>query len=159
MEILNDYTTSVEKSLTEIDKNWRDYGGLIIAGTHNPHDTESMIARIRDARESGEPFLGICFGHQLAGIEFARNVLGIKDATSEEFGEGTPVVVKLPELNVGLKNGESYWNNYEVKLDNWENPPHFFTTQSHPEYQSSVFNKHPLLVSFIKYAKEYTMAL
>jgi len=111
-----------------------------------------QIKKIKEARETGKPFLGLCFGHQLAAIEWAR-ANGTPDATSEEFGEeGTFVVTKLPKLNVGLKDGESYWNNYEVAID-WEKPANFFTTQSHPEYQSSKDNPHPLLKQFIETCK------
>src|SRR3990167_5651834 len=155
MELLNDFTVSVEKALEEINSNWRNYDGLIIAGTHSPHDVEMMIDKIREARETGRPFLGICFGHQLAAIEYARNVLGIKDATIEEFGQGTFVVKKLPELNVGLKNGESYWNNYEVDLPGWEKLKNFITVQFHPEYQSSKQRPHPILKEFLKCSKEF----
>lgn len=153
MEIVNDFDTSVKKALEEIDPNYLKYKGLIICGSHTPHNIEEMISLIKQAREEGIPFLGICFGHQLAAIEYARNVLGIKDATSEEFGKGTFVVKKLPELKVGLHNGESYWNNYEVDLLNWVKPEHFFTSQFHPEYQSSKDKPHPLLNDFINYAK------
>lgn len=107
-----------------------------------------MIAK---ARDEGTPFLGICFGHQLAAIEWARRS-GIKDATSEEWGKGTFVVKKLPRLRVGLFNGESYWHNYEVVIE-WEKPAHFFTSQFHPEYQSSKSRPHPLLIDFLNYAK------
>lgn len=86
----------------------------------------------------------------MAAIEYARNVLGIKDATSEEFGEGTFIVKKRKDLNVGLHDGETYWNNYEVDLDDWEKPDNFFTCQFHPEYQSSKENPHPLLVKFLE---------
>lgn len=158
MEILNNFNTSVEKALSEIDSKWRRYDGLIICGTHSPSNTEFMIDRIAEARKSGRPFLGICAGYQLTAIEFARHVLSIKDATSEEFGEGTFVVKKLPELNVGLKNGESYWNWYEVDSSvvlqlEQDTPENFFITQSHPEYQSSKEKPHPLLVNFLNYAK------
>lgn len=44
-----------------------------------------MICAIRYARENKIPYLGICLGSQLMAIEFARNVLGYSDATSEEF--------------------------------------------------------------------------
>lgn len=157
MEVLNDddFSTSVRKSLDEIDENWRQYEGLLICGTHTPHDVEEMIAKISMARKTGLPTLGICFGHQLMAIEYARNVLGIKDATSEEFGTGTFVVKKLPKLNVGLKHGESYWNNYEVAIK-IEYPPNFFSVQFHPEYQSSKDNPHPLLKEFLKICKQYT---
>ena len=147
MEILNDFTTTIRKALSEIDPKWQTYNGLIIAGTHSDFNHELMIDKIAEARKTGRPFLGICAGHQLAAIEWAR-ANGTPDATSEEFGEGTFVVKKLKELNVGLKDGETYWNNYEVVID-WDKPNNFFTTQAHPEYQSSKDNQHPLLVSFI----------
>lgn len=154
MQILNDFSTSVRKSLDEIDLKWGSYPGLIVCGTHSPHDIDEMIEEIRKVRESGSPFLGICFGHQLAWIEYNRNVLGIKDATSEEFGEGTFVVKKRPEgLKVGLHDGETYWNNYECTQENWPKENNFITTQAHPEYQSSKEKHHPLLVKFLQYAK------
>ncbi len=163
VEILNDFSISVKKALKEIDPNYENYKGLVICGTHLPHDVEVMIDKIRQARETGLPFYGECFGHQLSAIEYARNVLGIKDATSGEFGQGTFVVKKLPKLNVGIKKVgdryESFWNNYEVDLLDWEKPDNFFTAQFHASYQSSINNKHPLIVSFLQYAKEYTMVL
>ena len=48
---------------------------------------EGKVHAIRYARENRIPFFGICFGMQLAAIEFARNVCLIKDATSREFAE------------------------------------------------------------------------
>ena len=153
MIILNDFSTSVKKALTEIDSDYDQYEGLVICGTHTPHDTEAFLSAIKHARENNIPYLGICFGHQLAFIEYARNVLGIKDATSEEFGEGTPVVVKRNELKIGLHKGESWWNHYEIPKeleDTWEKPKNFITCQFHPEYQSSKQKPHPLLVEFLE---------
>jgi CTP synthase (UTP-ammonia lyase) len=152
MEIIFDFDTNIRRAFEEIDPNWESYDALVVAGTHNPRNVEEVIEKIRHARETGRPLYGECFGHQLVAIEHARNVLGIKDATSEEFGQGTFVVKKRDKLNVGLKDGESYWHNYETTID-WQNPPHFFTSQAHPSYQSSVFNHHPLIVSFLKLCK------
>jgi len=158
MLILNDYTPSILRALGEIDPEWMSYDGLVVAGTHSPHDTEMMISKIKEARLNGTPFYGECFGHQLACIEWARNVMGIKDATSEEFGQGTFVVKKRPELKVGIHEGESWWSNYkvceEVEKDFESNKPtHFVTAPFHPSYQSSIGNFHPLLVKFIHYAR------
>jgi CTP synthase (UTP-ammonia lyase) len=156
MEIHNDFNTSVEKALTEIDPNWRDLDGLIVCGTHSPHKdkSEELIERIALARQEGQAFLGICFGHQLAAIEYARNALGISDATSEEWdSKGRYVVKKRDHLKVGLYEGESYWHWYEVEdfiLKNWQKPWNFVTMQFHPEYQSSKDHPHPLLVKFLK---------
>ena len=156
MEIYGEYTTTLEKSLTEIDRNWKEYDGLIIAGTHNPkdYDIEFILEKIKEARTTGRPYYGECWGHQMAGIEYARNILGIKDATSEEWGRGTYVVKKQRNLKVGLHNGESYWNNYEVDLPGWEKPENMFTAQFHASYQSSIDRPHPLLIQFLNYAKE-----
>lgn len=116
-----------------------------------------MLLEIKKVRETSLPFLGICAGHQLAAIEYARNVLGIKYATSEEYGPSGPSVVhKLPKLKVGVYDGESYWNNYEVNsaiLKLWVKADNFITCQFHPEYQSSKGKHHPLLVTFLKHAK------
>lgn len=154
MVVLGDFSTSVSRALSEIDPHWESYEGLVICGTHAPEnqDIEHQINEIRDARENHIPFLGICHGHQLCAVEYARNVRGIKDACSQEWGKGTYVVKKLPQLKVGLHNGESYWHNYEVCI-RFEKPEWFFTAQYHPEYQSSKDKPHPLLVSFLNYAK------
>lgn len=154
MEFLGDYSPSVRRAFNEIDGFWTRYPGLVVCGTHNPTNWDMIIDKIRDARVTGLPYYGECYGHQLAAIEYARNVMGIHNATSEEFGvEGTPVVKKRQELNVGLKNGQSYWNNYEVDLLGWHNPPNFFTAQYHASYQSSLKEPHPLIKDFLLYAK------
>jgi len=55
-----------------------------------PRGTEGKIAAVRYAREEKVPFFGICFGMQMAVIEFARNVCGLTDANSSEIDERTP---------------------------------------------------------------------
>ena len=155
LTILNDFSVSVHRALQEIDPNYLSYDGLVVCGTHAPHDTEMMIEKIREARETGRVFYGECFGHQLACIEWARSVMGIPDATSEEFGKGTFVVVKRPKLKVGYVDGESWWSNYMVREDVEKNyienkPKTFFLAPFHPSYQSRIGNFHPLLVKFLK---------
>ncbi len=61
--------------------------GILVAGGFGQRGVEGKIEAIRYARENKIPYLGICLGMQLALIEFARNVAGIKDATSIEFDE------------------------------------------------------------------------
>jgi CTP synthase (UTP-ammonia lyase) len=148
LQLLNDFQTTVRKALDEIDPKWESYPGVVICGTHKPFNVEMLIDTIRLCKESRTPYLGICFGHQLAAIEYARNDLGIDDATSEEFGKGTFVVKKRDSLKVGLHEGESWWNNYEVSIV-WEKPDYFVTCQFHPEYQSNKEHPHPLLVKFL----------
>lgn len=59
--------------------------GILVPGGFGTRGVEGKIAAIQFAREKKVPFFGICFGMQLAAIEFARNVCGITDATSREF--------------------------------------------------------------------------
>ncbi|MDQ7086259.1 MAG: CTP synthase [Sulfurovum sp.] len=63
--------------------------GILVAGGFGQRGIEGKIDAIEYARENKIPFLGICLGMQLAMIEFARNVLGLKDANSLEFAENT----------------------------------------------------------------------
>jgi len=154
MLVLNDFKTSVSRALSEINPKWRGLPGLIICGTHAPHDTDLMLFEIEKARKSGLPFLGICFGYQLAAIEYARNVEGIKNATSQEFGTGTFVVVKRQELKVGLHEGESWWSNYTV-INKPVFPKNFFCVPFHPEYESRKGKPHKVLVDFLNACKKY----
>lgn len=59
--------------------------GILVPGGFGPRGVDGKLAAIKYARERQLPFFGICYGMQLAAIEFARNVCGIKDATSREW--------------------------------------------------------------------------
>ena len=63
----------------------KDYHGIVVPGGFGNRGIEGKIATIKYARENKIPFLGICLGMQMTVVEFARNVLGIKDANSAEF--------------------------------------------------------------------------
>ncbi len=152
MKILGDFQVSVRRALTEIDPNWESYPGLIVCGSHTPKDPESIIEKIKENREANLPYLGICYGEQLAAIEYARNELGVKDATSEEWGKGTFVVNKRSELKVGLREGESWWSYFQAQA--YYYPKNYFVAPYHPEYQSWKGHPHPLLVNFLKYASK-----
>ncbi len=154
MEVIGEFTTTLTKALDEIDSGWRDYEGLVVAGTHTPQNTEEMINLIKVAREEKMPALLVCFGYQLGCIEYNRNVKGIKDATSEEFGKGTFVVKKRDKLKVGWHDGESWWSNYEA--EDWPIPDSFTAVPYHPEYQSTPDRPHPILIQFLNYAKDYS---
>lgn len=73
--------------------------GLIVAPGFGGRGIEGKIEAIRYARETGLPFFGICYGMQMAVVEFARNVCGLEGANSEEVNENAPypVIHLLPE--------------------------------------------------------------
>ncbi len=77
-----------------VSKKLADLDGIIVPGGFGNRGIEGKIETIKYARENNIPFLGICLGMQMAVVEFARNVLGLKDASSAEFSETTqnPVI-------------------------------------------------------------------
>jgi len=83
------------RALREFD----DIDGILVPGGFGSRGVEGKIAAIKYAREKKIPFLGICLGMQCTVIEYARDVLGWKDANSTEFDEGTahPVIDLMEE--------------------------------------------------------------
>jgi len=77
-----------------------DCDGILVAGGFGERGIEGKIQAIQYAREEKIPFLGICLGMQLAMVEFARNVLDIKDATSIEFDSNAknPLIFLIDEF-------------------------------------------------------------
>ena len=68
--------------------------GIIVPGGFGARGIEGKISTIKYARENNIPFLGICLGMQMSVVEFARNVLGLKESNSSEFDDKTvsPVI-------------------------------------------------------------------
>jgi CTP synthase len=64
--------------------------GVLVPGGFGERGVEGKIRAAQYAREKGIPYLGLCLGMQVATIEFARNVCGLKDANSTEFDEASP---------------------------------------------------------------------
>ena len=89
-ELVSDYN---------VDSFFSDVDGIIVPGGFGDRGIEGMICSIRYAREHKIPYLGLCLGMQLTIVEFARNVLGLKDAHSHEFNETTknPVIHIMPD--------------------------------------------------------------
>jgi CTP synthase len=87
-----DSTKINKKNVANILKK---YSAILIPGGFGSRGTEGKIEAITYARKYKVPFFGICFGMQMAIIEASRNMLGIKKATSSEFGNGGIHVVGL----------------------------------------------------------------
>ncbi|MGP1283183.1 MAG: CTP synthase, partial [Parasphingopyxis sp.] len=69
--------------------------GILVPGAFGERGAEGKISSVRFARERNVPYFGICFGMQMACIEGARNLAGIENASSTEFGETAEPVVGL----------------------------------------------------------------
>jgi len=93
--------------------------GLLVAPGFGLRGVEGKITAVKYARESGLPFFGICLGMQMATIEFARNVLGIKEANSTEMDEHTkePIVDLMEDQKkVTGKGGTMRLGSYQCTI-------------------------------------------
>jgi CTP synthase len=83
----------------------KNYDGIIVPGGFGARGVEGKILTAKFCRENNIPYLGLCYGMQIATIEFARNVCGIKDAHSTEVKQKTPhpVIDILPEQKTNLQ--------------------------------------------------------
>ena len=84
----------------------KQYDGVVIPGGFGSRGIEGKILAIEFLRKNNIPFLGICYGMQLAVIEYARNVLGLKDANTTEVDRKTknPVIDIMPEQKKNLED-------------------------------------------------------
>ena len=79
------------------------FDGIIVPGGFGNRGIEGKITTIKFARENKIPFLGICLGMQMAVVEYARDILGLKDANSAEFDEKSKnQVIHIMEEQKGI---------------------------------------------------------
>lgn len=97
-------TKTRETDPAKFHKAWHEVctaQGILVPGGFGHRGTEGMIQAAKWARENKTPYLGICLGMQIAVIEYARHICGIKDATSEEFNAeaGDKLIMFMPEVD------------------------------------------------------------
>lgn len=124
--VVNDCKVNLQwihsESLTEENIKGKLSGlkGILVAPGFGSRGIEGKIAAIKYARENNIPFFGICLGMQCAVIEFARNVLGLKDAHSREMNPATtsPVIDLLEaQKNISHMGGTMRLGSYTCKLE------------------------------------------
>jgi len=112
------------------------YDGILVPGGFGTRGSEGIIKTANYAREKNIPYLGICFGFQLATIAFGRNVLKLEDANSTEIKADAknPIVDLLPEQkNISDMGGSLRLGANDIKIK-----PH---TLSHKIYNSDIISK------------------
>ena len=117
---------SEKLKVSEIKVKLKNIAGILIPGGFGKRGTDGKIEAIKYARLNKVPFLGICYGMQIAIIEFARNQLGLKNATSSEFDKkGLPIIGLINEWTKDGKKikgtdkdlgGTMRLGSYEAKL-------------------------------------------
>jgi CTP synthase len=112
--------------------------GILVAPGFGSRGVEGKIDAIKCAREENIPFFGICLGMQMAVIEFARNVIGLKEANSTEMIETTsePVIALMEnQKNIVNKGGTMRLGSWECKIEK--------NTKIHDIYNSeTIFERH-----------------
>jgi CTP synthase len=99
-----DSETITDGNVSEVLK---DCNGILVPGGFGNRGIDGKIATAKYARENNIPYLGICLGMQIAVIEFARNICGLKDANSGEFDPASKhkVIDFLPDQNDEINKG------------------------------------------------------
>lgn len=103
-----EYVNADELTSRNVSSKLKNLDGILVPGGFGERGAEGKILAIRYARENEIPFFGICLGMQLASVEFAKNVCGLKEATSHEFAgpntQGADLVIHLMDEQRGLQN-------------------------------------------------------
>ena len=123
------------ESITDYTK-LSTYDGILVPGGFGTRGSEEIIQTANYAREKNIPYLGICFGFQLAAIAFGRNVLNLEDANSTEINSDVknPIVDLLPEQkNIAEKGGSLRLGANEIKIKK--------ETIAEKIYNSTIINK------------------
>lgn len=109
----------LEKDNTDLEQIFKNSGGILVPGGFGSRGVEGKIKACQYARENKIPYLGICLGMQVAVIEFARHVCGLKEASSKEFNElcPEPVIDLMADQKAVInKGGTLRLGNYACKL-------------------------------------------
>lgn len=132
VEVIPIHSETLETNEKGVQRILKDLDGVLVAPGFGERGIEGKIAAIKYIRESNIPFFGICLGMQCAVVEYARNVIGLKDASSREVDEVTPTaVIDLMEeqKKVTQKGGTMRLGAYDCKIKKG--------TKAHTAYQTT----------------------
>jgi CTP synthase len=120
VEVVPIQSDDLETQLDAIEGIIKGFDGILVAPGFGERGIEGKLMAIKVARENKIPFFGICLGMQCAVVEFCKNVLGIKDASSTEVNPSTknPVIHLMEEQQkVTLKGGTMRLGSYKCNLE------------------------------------------
>ncbi len=151
------YVHSEKITAENVEETLKNYKGILVAPGFGQRGINGKILAVKYARENNVPFFGICLGMQIAVIEFARNVLKVKNANSTEMDAQT----KYPVISIINKKNDKNLTEKEVKMRLGSSPCHLAkNSTAHNAYSELkiqerhrhkyVFNK--------KYIKEFEKA-
>ncbi|MEA3515068.1 MAG: CTP synthase (glutamine hydrolyzing), partial [Nanoarchaeota archaeon] len=112
-------TTNIDPNGNSVKDLLSDVKGVIVPGGFGSRGTEGKIEIIKYARENNLPFLGLCYGLQLAVVEYARNICNLEGANSSEINPDSPhkVVTIMPEQEkIKTKGATMRIGSYDAEL-------------------------------------------
>ncbi len=99
----------------KLAKELSKYDGVLVPGGFGSRGIEGKITAIKYAREHGIPYFGLCYGMQLMVIEYARNMLGLKDATSREINpKSANLLIDIIDEQAGKLASGNYGNSMRL---------------------------------------------
>ena len=107
-EVVLDWIKAEDIEEHGVDQMLARASGVVVPGGFGERGVDGMVSAARSARERGVPYLGLCLGMQVMGIEYARSVLGLEDANSAEFDPNSEnkVIAYLPgQKELGTTGG------------------------------------------------------
>ena len=113
------WVDSEELNDKNADELLSDVHGIVVPGGFGERGVEGKISAVRYAREKDIPYFGLCLGMQMAVVEYARNVLGLKDAQSNEFSKKTknPVIsIMADQKKITDKGGTMRLGQYPCRV-------------------------------------------
>lgn len=117
VQVVNVHSEYIDEG--NVNEKLMGLDGLLVAPGFGFRGVEGKIISVKYARENNLPFFGICLGMQMAAIEFARNVLGIKEADSTEMNPDTPEpVIDMMEdqKKISMKGGTMRLGSYPCQV-------------------------------------------
>jgi CTP synthase len=113
------WVSSIDVEKFGAKKMLGEFNGIVVPGGFGSRGTEGMIETIKYARENNIPYLGLCYGMQMATIEFARNVAKLKNANTTEVDDGTPhpVIHIMPDQAKKMLNRDY---GASMRLGGWD---------------------------------------
>jgi len=113
------HASHLETSAEDVEKKLGNLDGVLVAPGFGERGVQGKLAAIHYVRENKIPFFGICLGMQCAAVEFANNVLSLKNAASKEVDESTsyPVIDLMEnQKNISQMGGTMRLGAYECHL-------------------------------------------
>ncbi|KAA3471435.1 CTP synthase [Gossypium australe] len=146
-DLEDDTAQSAPEAYAAAWKSLRNAECVLVPGGFGDRGVSGMILAAKYARENNVPYLGICLGMQISVIEYARSVLGLEKANSNEFDDETPdpVVIFMPEVNpdvigvleeAGLKFVGKDETGKRMEVLELPSHPFYIGVQFHPEFKS-----------------------